>query len=73
MKGKYRTQAIPHRSSAASQAPHETTGLNPGKAGPKGALEERPPGGPPSSGAPTNEGNNTRRDYVNGPAKRGHR
>jgi hypothetical protein len=52
----------------------EETGINPGKAGPKGALEERPSRKLPSSGARGNEGNNTRRDFVNGPsAKRGAR
>lgn len=39
------------------------TQINPGQAGPKGALEEKPPG-KPSSGAPGAEGNNTRRDFV---------
>lgn len=39
------------------------TQMNPGKAGPKGALEEAP-AGKPSSGAPGAEGNNTRRDFV---------
>ena len=42
----------------------EETQMNPGKAGPKGALEEAPAGKPPSSGAPGAEGNNTRRDFV---------
>jgi hypothetical protein len=46
------------------------TGLNPGQAGPKGALEEKPAGKPPSSGARGNEGNNTRRDFVNGPRRK---
>lgn len=46
------------------------TQINPGKAGPKGARE-MPVGSQaadvPSSGAPGNEGNNTRRDFVKGP------
>jgi hypothetical protein len=46
------------------------TQINPGKAGPKGALEKgvrRAAGAgrtPPRSGPPGNEGNNTRRDFV---------
>ncbi|MFL6551525.1 MAG: hypothetical protein ACJ8OJ_22755 [Povalibacter sp.] len=41
------------------------TQINPGKAGPKGALEEKPAGqDAPSSGPSGNEGNNTRRDFV---------
>ena len=44
--------------------PKDTTGLNPGKAGPKGALAEKPEGKTPRSGAPGAEGNNTRRDFV---------
>ncbi|HSN72190.1 MAG TPA: hypothetical protein VLT59_11805 [Steroidobacteraceae bacterium] len=43
------------------------TQINPGKAGPKGALEEKPAKDrdePPRSGPSGNEGNNTRRDYV---------
>ena len=46
--------------------------MNPGKAGPKGALEERPAestGKPPTSGPRGNEGNNTRRDFVQLPEK----
>jgi hypothetical protein len=39
------------------------TQINPGKAGPKGALAEKPRG-KPSSGASGNEGQNTRRDFV---------
>jgi hypothetical protein len=39
------------------------TSINPGKAGPKGALAEKPKG-KPTSGAPGAEGNNTRRDFV---------
>jgi|ADGO01.1.fsa_nt_gi hypothetical protein len=37
--------------------------INPGKAGPKGALALKPKG-KPSSGSPGAEGNNTRRDFV---------
>ncbi len=44
--------------------PKESTGLNPGKAGAKGALAEKPAGEPPRSGPPGAEGNNTRRDFV---------
>ena len=44
--------------------PKESTGLNPGKAGPKGALAEKPAGKAPRSGTPGAEGNNTRRDFV---------
>jgi len=51
---------------------------NPGKAGPKGALEpdvqRSIPGNtgkPPKSGAPGAEGNNTRRDFMQLP-KKGH-
>ncbi|HEX7114189.1 MAG TPA: hypothetical protein VF193_03575 [Steroidobacter sp.] len=43
--------------------------INPGKAGPKGALEEKPPG-KPRSGPPGAEGNNTRRDFVRLPKKK---
>lgn len=46
--------------------------INPGKAGPKGALEEKIPGTDrekPSSGPPGNEGNNTRRDFVKLPRR----
>jgi hypothetical protein len=45
------------------------TQRNPGKAGPKGALEEKPAGKTPSSGPPGAEGNNTRRDFVQLPKK----
>lgn len=43
--------------------PTRESQINPGKAGPKGALAEKPPG-KPSSGASGNEGQNTRRDFV---------
>jgi hypothetical protein len=69
MKGKQKTQAMPGPIARDGSAKVATTGLNPGRAGPKGALAESPSGGPPSSGPPTNEGNNTRRDFVRGPAK----
>jgi hypothetical protein len=42
----------------------QETQINPGKAGPKGALAEKPKQKEPSSGAPGTEGNNTRRDFV---------
>jgi len=47
--------------------------MNPGKAGPKGALAERPAKQrkkPPSSGPPGAEGNNTRRDFVRLPKRK---
>lgn len=44
--------------------PKDTTGLNSGKAGPKGALAENPAGKAPPSGAPGAEGNNTWQDFV---------
>lgn len=40
------------------------THINPGKAGPKGALSEKPKDASPRSGPDGNEGNNTRRDFV---------
>jgi hypothetical protein len=43
--------------------PTRESQINPGKAGPKGALAEKPQG-KPSSGASGNEGQNTRRDFV---------
>lgn len=43
--------------------PGRDTQMNPGKAGPKGALAEKPPG-KPSSGPSGAEGQNTRRDFV---------
>lgn len=48
------------------------TQINPGKAGPKGALAEKPKG-KPSSGAPGAEGNNTRRDFVGQGKSKKHR
>jgi hypothetical protein len=66
MPQKHRTQAMPDtRVSRVSRH----TQINPGKAGPKGALGV-PPGStsrPPKSGPKGNEGNNTRRDFANGP------
>jgi hypothetical protein len=51
----------------------EDTQMNPGKAGPKGALEEAPAKDkPPSSGPPGNEGNNTIRDFVQLPKHKSH-
>ena len=44
--------------------PRNDTGLNPGKAGPKGALAEKPKAKAPRSGTAGAEGNNTRRDFV---------
>jgi hypothetical protein len=43
--------------------PTRESQINPGKAGPKGALAEKPKG-KPSSGPSGNEGQNTRRDFV---------
>lgn len=43
--------------------PTRETQINPGKAGPKGALEEQPKG-KPTSGPSGAEGQNTRRDFV---------
>ena len=40
------------------------TQMNPGKAGPKGALAEKRRGKAPASGPRGNEGGNTRRDFV---------
>ena len=48
----------------STQSDRGATGLNPGKAGPKGALEEKPAGPRPQSGPRGNEGENTRRDFV---------
>jgi len=49
--------------------PGQAPQMNPGNAGPKGALAQKTRGGgkAPSSGAPGNEGHNTRRDFVRGP------
>jgi hypothetical protein len=46
--------------------PRQHSGLNPGRAGPKGALAEKPAGRAPRSGPSGAEGNNTRRDFVRG-------
>jgi hypothetical protein len=51
----------------------QDTQINPGKAGPKGALEGKNRKDKPRSGAPGNEGNNTRRDFVRLPKKSGKR
>ena len=51
----------------------QDTQINPGKAGPKGALEGKNKKDKPRSGAPGNEGNNTRRDFVRLPKKSGKR
>lgn len=66
MKGRYKQQAMPARKAKRQS---QSTGLNPGRAGPKGALAERPAGKPPRSGPPGAEGNNTRRDFVRLPRK----
>lgn len=50
--------------SRPSNESDQATGLNPGKAGPKGALAEKPAGDAPRSGPSGAEGNNTRRDFV---------
>ncbi|HVF16253.1 MAG TPA: hypothetical protein VNA21_05060 [Steroidobacteraceae bacterium] len=67
MRGKQKVQAMPGKKAAGVS---KDTQINPGKAGPQGALAVSP-GGAPTSGAPGNEGNNTRRDFVNGPRKKG--
>ena len=49
--------------------------INPGKAGPKGALDEpaaKKNRKKPNSGPSGNEGNNTRRDFVQLPKKDKH-
>jgi hypothetical protein len=63
---KSKVQAMPGKKSAGIA--NQSQG-NPGKAGPKGALAEMPAsrGKAPSSGPPGSEGNNTRRDFMNGP------
>lgn len=49
-----------------------SSSINPGKAGPKGALEKDVLGKrkPPKSGPPGAEGNNTRRDFVRLPRRK---
>jgi hypothetical protein len=63
---KSKVQAMPGRKSAGLAKRSQG---NPGKAGPKGALEEPRAmrGKTPASGPAGNEGNNTRRDFVKGP------
>ena len=61
MRGKQKVQAMPGKKSAGVS---KDTQINPGKAGPKGALAEKPKQKEPRSGAPGSEGNNTRRDFV---------
>jgi hypothetical protein len=70
MKDKVKVQAMPGKKAAGVA---KDTQINPGKAGPKGALEDKPPGSgkPPKSGTRGAEGNNTRRDFVGGPRKIG--
>ena len=70
MKQKTKVQAMPGKKAAGVA---KDTQINPGKAGPKGALAETPQGGrkAPSSGPRGAEGNNTRRDFVGGPRKIG--
>lgn len=68
MRGKSKVQAMPRKKSAR---PGTASQGNPGQAGPKGALDEKPARrGAPSSGPRGAEGNNTRRDYVGGPRKK---
>jgi hypothetical protein len=69
MRAKQKVQAMPGKKAAGVS---RDTQINPGKAGPKGARAVSP-GGPPSSGPPGNEGNNTRRDFVNGPRRKSSR
>jgi hypothetical protein len=70
MKQKTKVQAMPGKKAAGVG---KDTRINPGKAGPKGALAEKPAGSgkAPSSGTRGAEGNNTRRDFVGGPRKIG--
>jgi hypothetical protein len=70
MKQKTKVQAMPGKKAAGVA---KDTQINPGKAGPKGALAEKPAGSgkAPSSGPKGAEGNNTRRDFVGGPRKLG--
>jgi hypothetical protein len=60
MRGKQKVQAMPKRGSKRAAA---ETQINPGRAGPAGALAEAPDK-PPRSGPPGAEGNNTRRDFT---------
>jgi hypothetical protein len=69
MRGKQKVQAMPGKKAAGVS---RDTQINPGKAGPKGARAVSA-GSAPSSGPPGAEGNNTRRDFVNGPRKKGSR
>jgi hypothetical protein len=65
---KSKVQAMPGRKSAGLAKQSQG---NPGKAGPKGALEEPAARGKaPASGPAGAEGNNTRRDFVKGPRLR---
>jgi hypothetical protein len=55
----------------SSNGNEKATGLNPGKAGPKGALEEAPAGGRHSSPLELpNHSHNERRDFVQLPKKK---
>ena len=69
-KEKVKVQAMPGKKAAGVA---KDTQINPGKAGPKGALADKPPGSgkAPSSGTRGAEGNNTRRDFVRGVRKPG--
>lgn len=70
MKRKSKVQAMPGKNAAGIA---KDTQINPGRAGPKGARDEKPArsGNAPRSGPKGNEGNNTRRDFVGGPRKIG--
>ena len=70
MRQKTKVQAMPGKKAAGIAKDNQ---INPGKAGPKGALADKPPGTgkAPSSGTRGAEGNNTRRDFVGGVRKLG--
>jgi hypothetical protein len=65
MARKQKVQAMPKRGSRRGS---QRTQMNPGEAGPAGALAEAR-GKPPRSGPPGAEGNNTRRDFVKLPRR----
>jgi hypothetical protein len=67
MNGKHKVQAMPGKSATGIARGVQ---INPGKAGPKGALDELPPGKrKPASRKLGKEGEHTHRGWVNGPRK----
>jgi hypothetical protein len=67
MNGKQKVQAMPGKRAAGIA---KDVQINPGKAGPKGALGELPPRKrKPASRKLGKEGQNTHRGWVNGPRK----